>query len=92
VRRHASQCRGGGEKVKVQLEELPASMSAPEAMADDAIEIHPGTPNIYYEQKLPKGEETKSLTGAAASSKERSLELTLEEMNCYEERHQSFSF
>ncbi len=24
-------------------------MSAPAAMADDAIEIHPGTPNIYFE-------------------------------------------
>jgi len=22
-------------------------MSAPEAMAEDAIEIHPGTPNVY---------------------------------------------
>lgn len=27
-------------------------------MADDAIEIHPGTPNIYYELRIAKGEET----------------------------------
>jgi aldehyde oxidoreductase len=45
-------------KVKVELEQLPEYMSAPAAMADDAIEIHPGTPNIYYEQKVAKGEET----------------------------------
>ncbi|MBI9092244.1 MAG: molybdopterin-dependent oxidoreductase [Desulfobacterium sp.] len=44
--------------VKVELEQLPEYMSAPAAMADDAIEIHPGTPNIYYVQKIAKGEET----------------------------------
>lgn len=31
------------DKVKVQLEELPSYMSAPAAVAEDAIEIHPGT-------------------------------------------------
>ncbi|MCP4119919.1 MAG: molybdopterin-dependent oxidoreductase [Desulfobacteraceae bacterium] len=45
-------------KVKVELEQLPEYMSAPAAMADDAIEIHPGTPNVYYIQKVAKGEET----------------------------------
>ncbi|ACN13822.1 Mop1 [Desulforapulum autotrophicum HRM2] len=45
-------------KVKVDLEQLPEYMSAPAAMADDAIEIHPGTPNVYYIQKIAKGEET----------------------------------
>jgi aldehyde oxidoreductase len=45
-------------KVKVELEPLPAYMSAPAAMADDAIEIHPGTPNIYFIQRIAKGEET----------------------------------
>jgi aldehyde oxidoreductase len=44
--------------VKVKLEELPAYMSAPAAMADDAIEIHPGTPNVYFEQKTVKGKPT----------------------------------
>lgn len=47
--------------VKVELEELPAYMSAPAAMAEDAIEIHPGTPNIYYETQIAKGEDTKPL-------------------------------
>lgn len=46
------------EKVKVDLEILPAYMSAPAAKAPDAIEIHPGTPNHYFTQKLKKGGET----------------------------------
>ncbi len=46
------------EKVKVDLEVLPAYMSAPAAMAEDAIEIHPGTPNVYFEQKIVKGHDT----------------------------------
>ncbi len=46
------------EKVKVDLEVLPAYMSAPAAMAEDALEIHPGTPNVYYVQNLEKGEPT----------------------------------
>lgn len=58
--------RAAAENVKVALEELPAYMSAPAAMADDAIEIHPGTPNVYYEQKRVKGQDTKPLMGSAA--------------------------
>ncbi len=58
--------RAAAEKVKVTLEELPAYMNAPAAMADDAIEIHPGTPNVYYEQKLAKGQDTKPLMESAA--------------------------
>jgi aldehyde oxidoreductase len=53
--------RAAAKKVKVELEVLPAYMSAPEAMEPDAIEIHPGTPNIYYIQKIAKGEDTKPI-------------------------------
>lgn len=49
------------EKVRVELEELPAYMSAPEAVAPDAMEIHPGYPNIYCEQDTVKGEEPREL-------------------------------
>ncbi|KOA18686.1 aldehyde oxidoreductase [Clostridium homopropionicum DSM 5847] len=49
------------KKVVVEIEELPAYMSAPAAMAEDAIEIHPGTPNIYFETKVVKGEDTEPL-------------------------------
>jgi aldehyde oxidoreductase len=38
------QAKAAAEKVKVVLEELPAYMSAPAAMAEDAIEIHPWHP------------------------------------------------
>ena len=50
--------RAAAEKVKIDLEALPAYMSAPEAMAPDAMEIHPGTPNVYFTIKNIKGEET----------------------------------
>jgi aldehyde oxidoreductase len=60
------QARAAAEKVKVELEVLPAYMSAPAAMADDAIEIHPGTPNVYYEQKIAKGQDTAPLMEQAA--------------------------
>lgn len=46
------------KKVKVDLEVLPAYMSAPAAKAPDAIEIHPGVPNHYFTQPLIKGAET----------------------------------
>jgi len=58
--------RAAAEKVKVDLEELPTYMSAPAAMAEDAIEIHPGTPNVYYEQKIAKGGDTAPLMQSAA--------------------------
>ncbi len=45
-------------KVKVELELLPSYMSAPAAMAQDAIEIHPGTPNVYFRQGIMKGDDT----------------------------------
>ena len=56
------QAKAAAEKVKVELEVLPAYMSAPAAMADDAIEIHPGTPNVYYGQTIAKGAETGPLS------------------------------
>jgi len=56
--------------VKLDLEVLPAYMSAPEAMASDAIEIHPGTPNIYFEQKTVKGKETGPIMEKAAYTAE----------------------
>jgi len=60
------QALAAAEMVKVEYEELPAYMSAPAAMADDAIEIHPGTPNVYFEQGIVKGEETQPILASAA--------------------------
>ena len=53
-----AEAKAAAGKVKVDLEALPAYMSAPAAMAEDAMEIHPGTPNIYFTQKIAKGEDT----------------------------------
>ena len=50
--------KAAADKVKVDLELLPEYMSAPAAMAEDAMQIHPGTPNVYYIQKVKKGEDT----------------------------------
>ncbi|AKN33871.1 aldehyde oxidoreductase [Clostridium carboxidivorans P7] len=55
------QAEAAAAKVKVEIEELPAYMSAPAAMAEDAMEIHPGTPNIYFECGTVKGEDTAPL-------------------------------
>lgn len=57
--------KAAAAKVKVELEELPAYMSAPAAMAEDAIEIHPGTPNVYFEQNIAKGADTKKIFAEA---------------------------
>jgi aldehyde oxidoreductase len=58
--------RAAAEKVKLDLEVLPAYMSAPEAMAEDAMEIHPGTPNVYFEIPIVKGKDTKPLMASSA--------------------------
>jgi len=57
-------------KVKVDIEALPAYMSAPAAMAEDAIQIHPGTPNVYFKVPIVKGDDTAPLMGAAAHTVE----------------------
>jgi len=49
------------DKVKVEIEELPAYLSSLAAMEPDAIEIHPGTPNVYYNCGVVKGEEVEPL-------------------------------
>ena len=62
--------RAAAERVRVDLEVLPAYMSAPAAMAEDAMEIHPGTPNVYFETTLIKGQDAKPVIDAAAYSVE----------------------
>ncbi len=61
----AAHAKAAAKAVKVDLEVLPAYMSAPEAMAPDAIEIHPGTPNVYYETNCIKGEDTAPIMESA---------------------------
>ena len=49
------------DKVKVEVEELPAYLNALDAMEPDAIEIHPGTPNVYFNCGVVKGDEVEPL-------------------------------
>jgi aldehyde oxidoreductase len=58
--------RAAADKVKVDLEVLPAYMDGWAAQAPDAMEIHPGVPNVYYEQGVVKGEETAPIMAKAA--------------------------
>jgi aldehyde oxidoreductase len=50
------QAEAAAKKVKVELEKLPAYMDCLDAAAEDAIEIHPGTPNVFFEVDLKKGD------------------------------------
>lgn len=59
--------RAAAKKVKVDLDVLPAYMSGFAALAPDAMEIHPGVPNAYYEQGVVKGADTKPLMASAAA-------------------------
>lgn len=51
-----AEAKAAAEKVVVDYEVLPAYMNLLAAKAPDAIEIHPGTPNVYFTQKLAKGD------------------------------------
>lgn len=57
--------RAAAEKVKVDLEILPAYMDGWAAQEPDALEIHPGVPNVYYEQGVVKGEDTAPIMKSA---------------------------
>ena len=50
-----SQAEAAAKKVKVEFEKLPAYMNCLDAAEDSAIEIHPGTPNVFFEVDLKKG-------------------------------------
>jgi len=58
--------RAAAQKVRIELEELPAYMNAPAAMAPDAMEIHPGTPNVYFTVPIRKGGDTGPIMEKAA--------------------------
>ncbi len=55
TREHA---RAAAQKVKQNLEILPAYMTFPEAVMPNSIQLHEGIPNFYMEQPVFKGEDT----------------------------------
>ena len=59
--------RAAAARVKVDLEVLPAYMDGWAAQEPDALEIHPGVPNVYFEQGVEKGEDTAPLMAQAAA-------------------------
>lgn len=59
--------RAAADKVKVDLDVLPAYMSGFAALAPDAMQIHPGVPNAYYEQGVVKGAEARPLLDKSAA-------------------------
>jgi len=56
-----AQARAAAAKVLVDYDMLPPFMSFVEAAATKAANIHEKTPNVYLEQPLFKGEDTKAL-------------------------------
>lgn len=58
TRKHA---RAAAELVKPDYELLPGYENPLDAMADDAIEIHPGIPNVYYKFPVHKGTDTRKV-------------------------------
>jgi aldehyde oxidoreductase len=54
-----AQADAAAARVKIELEPLPAYMNALDAAKEDAMEIHPGTPNVFFEVNLKKGEHEK---------------------------------
>ncbi|HHY61240.1 MAG TPA: 2Fe-2S iron-sulfur cluster binding domain-containing protein, partial [Clostridia bacterium] len=53
--------RAAAKKVKVELEELPAYLTFPEAAQPNAIQLFDDLPNFYMVQPLFKGEDTAEL-------------------------------
>jgi aldehyde oxidoreductase len=63
TRRHA---REAAKLVKVEYEELPEYLDILDSMADDAVQIHPGIPNLVVTMPLHRGEDTREVIKRAA--------------------------
>jgi aldehyde oxidoreductase len=57
--------RAAAKKVAVKFDSLPEYMTLLEALAEDAMEIHPGVPNIYVEQPHFFGADTREIMDRA---------------------------
>lgn len=53
--------REAAKFVKVDYDLLPGYENPLDAMADDAMEIHPGIPNVYYKFPVHKGQDTREI-------------------------------
>ncbi|MDR0616577.1 MAG: molybdopterin-dependent oxidoreductase [Synergistaceae bacterium] len=75
TRRHA---REAAKLVKVEYEKLPEYLDILDAMADDAVQIHPGIPNIMLTKPLFKGEDTREVFKRAAHVAEGSFSTPMQ--------------
>lgn len=64
------QARAAAEVVNVNYETLPAYMTYMAAAAEGAEQIHPNTPNVYLEQPVFKGDDTRNIFEQSACSVE----------------------
>jgi aldehyde oxidoreductase len=70
TRRHA---REAAKLVKLDLEPLPEYLEGIDAMADDAIEIHPGIPNVFLTHPVFKGRDAREVLPESAHTVEGSF-------------------
>ena len=85
------EARAAAEKVVVELEELPANLTALESLAPGAQEIYPGTANVFCTNRLTKGEDTRNVfpkadymvEGSFYSSRQPHLVIEPDTMQAY---------
>lgn len=70
------QARAAAEVVTTDYEPLPACLNYLEAAAPEALPIHEGTPNVYLEQPVFKGEDTRMVMNQAKHVVEGSFSTT----------------
>jgi aldehyde oxidoreductase len=83
--------RAAAQKVVVELEELPANLTALESLAPGAPEIHPGTSNIFCMNCVIKGDDTRKIfplaeyvaEGSFYSSRQPHLVIEPDTMQAY---------
>ena len=75
TQRHA---REAAKLVKLELEPLPEYLEALDAMAPDAIRIHPQNPNVFFKTPLFKGRDTREVIPEAKHVVEGSFYSTRE--------------
>ena len=64
------QAREAAKMVRYEIEELPAYMDVLESVKPDAMEIHPGLPNLYVQKPLFKGDDPRDIIKNAPYSVE----------------------
>ncbi|WP_094603002.1 Aldehyde oxidoreductase [Sporomusa silvacetica DSM 10669] len=67
--------RAAADKVQAELEVLPAYMNGLDAIAEDAMQIQPGYPNLFLELPIIKGDESAPIMEEAANVVEGSFFL-----------------